>query len=109
MPINYKVLGQQNPAAATNANLYVVPANTQSIVSCVNVTNLSAANMLFRLAVRPAGATLSNVHYIAYDNIVPGQDSIVLNMGITMGNTDILACYATQANLVFHAYGTELT
>jgi len=44
MPINYKVLGQSNPAATTATTLYTVPAGTQAVVSTIAVCNQAAAS-----------------------------------------------------------------
>ena len=59
MAITYKVLGQTNPAANTANNLYTVPAATSAIISTISVCNQSTSAGTFKLAVRPAGATLS--------------------------------------------------
>ena len=93
MPTNYKVLGQSAPAANTTVNVYTVPAATQAVISSIvicNRNNVANVNAVFRIAVQPAGAALANQHYIAYDSVVAGNDSIALSLGITMGNTDVL-------------------
>ena len=61
----YKVLGQSNPAATTATAIYTVPAGNSAIVSTLNICNLNSSAGSFRIAVRPAGATLANVHYLA--------------------------------------------
>lgn len=109
MPTSYKVLGQQAPSATTATTLYTVPASTQAVLSTIVVCNRDTASATFRIAVRPAGATLANQHYIAYDVTVGGNDSTALTLGITMNTTDILTIYASTANLSFNAFGTEVT
>ena len=67
MATTYKVLGQSAPSAATATTLYTVPAATQAVVSTINVVNTHASTAdVVRVAIRPAGATLSNEHYIVY-------------------------------------------
>jgi glucose-6-phosphate dehydrogenase assembly protein OpcA len=108
MATTYKVLGQSNPAATTLTSLYTVPAATQSVISSISVANLTATAATFRIAVRPAGASISNQHYIGYDITVGASDTTIITVGITMGATDVLSVYASTANLVFQAFGSEV-
>jgi hypothetical protein len=57
--------------------------------------------------VRPAGATLAAVHYVAYDVAVGAADTTALTLGITLATTDVVTVYASTANISFHAYGDE--
>jgi hypothetical protein len=59
------------------------------------------------VAVRPAGATLAAVHYVAYDVAVGAADTTCLTLGITLATTDVVTVYASTANISFHAYGDE--
>lgn len=109
MPTTYKVLGQSNPSATTATTLYTVPASTQTVVSTIIVANLAATAATFRIAVRPDGTTLANQHYIAYDVTVGANDSTALTLGLTLGDTDVITVYASTVNLVFSAYGSEIS
>lgn len=109
MAIVYKVLGQSNPAATTQTTLYTVPASTSAVVSTVTITNLAGTDATFRLAVRPAGETLANKHYITYDTTVPANDMVALTLGVTLATTDVVACYASTANVSFGIFGSEIS
>lgn len=109
MPTVYKVLGQSNPAATTATTLYTVPASTSAVVSTITIANISGTAITYRIAVRPAGATLANQHYVAYDAGIPANDTIALTLGITLATTDIITVYASNTNAVFNAYGTEIS
>lgn len=109
MATTYKVLGQSAPAATTATALYTVPSATSAVVSTINVCNRSAVNVDFRVAVRPAGASLANQHYLCYDLIVPANDSIALTLGVSLAATDVLEVYAGTENLSFTAFGAELS
>lgn len=102
-----KVLGQSNPAATTATTLYTVPAGKESVISSISVANLTATAATFRIAIRPAGAALTNAHYFAYDITVGASDTTVITVGITLTATDVVTVYASTANLVFQAYGDE--
>lgn len=102
-----KVLGQSNPAATTATTLYTVPSARETVISSISVANLTTSNATFRIAIRPAGATLANVHYFAYDITVGASDTTVITVGITLAATDVVTVYGSTANLVFQAYGDE--
>jgi hypothetical protein len=108
MPQTHKVLGQSNPSATTLTSLYTVPASTQAIVSTLSVANLGVSTT-FRVAVRPAGATLANQHYIVYDASVSANDSVFFTLGISLAATDVVSVYAGTANLAFSMFGVEVT
>ena len=109
MPTTYKVLGQSNPAATTLTTLYTAPAATQAVISSIVIANLTSSAATFRIAVRPAGASIANSQYIAYDITVGASDSTVLTLGITIGATDVISVYASTTTLTFSAYGSEIS
>ena len=102
-----KVLGQSNPSATSATTLYTVPSAKEAVVSSISVCNLASSSATYRIAIRPAGATLANVHYLAYDVTVGAADTTIITVGITLATTDVITVYASTANLVFHAYGDE--
>lgn len=108
MATTYKVLGQSNPSATTATTLYTVPSATQAVISTIVIANLTSSAATFRIAVRPAGASLANSQYIAYDITVGASDSTALTLGVTMNATDVLTVYASTANLTFTAFGSEI-
>ena len=108
MATTYKVLGQSNPSATTATTLYTVPAATQAVVSTIVIANLTATAATYRIAIRPAGATLANSQYVAYDITVGASDSTALTLGITLNTTDVITIYASTANLTFTAFGSEI-
>ena len=109
MATTYKVLGQSAPAATTATTLYTVPAATSAVVSTLVITNRAAATATYRVAVRPAGATLSTEHYIVYDSTLANNDAVFLTLGITLAATDVITVYASSSTTTFSAYGSELT
>lgn len=71
------------------------------------MANLTATAATFRLAVRPAGASIANQHYIGYDITVGASDSTLITVGLTLATTDVISVYASTANLAFSAFGDE--
>jgi hypothetical protein len=102
-----KVLGQVNPSATTATTLYTVPSAKSAVISTLTICNQAATSATYRIAVRPAGATLAALHYVAYDISVGASDSTALTLGITLATTDVVTVYASTATLSFHAYGDE--
>ena len=109
MATTYKVLGQSAPGATTATTLYTVPSATQAIGSSLTVANRETAQATFRLAVRPAGASLANQHYVAYYVPIGPNDSVFLTLGLSLAATDVVEVYASTANLSFGLFGTELS
>ena len=107
MAVNYKVLGQSAPAAATLTTLFT--ASTDTVCSSIVVCNRSATATQFRVAVRPSGAAISNEHYVYYDLTIPGNDTFIATIGITLEATDVVSVYNTLATLSFNLYGSEIT
>lgn len=107
MATELKVLGQANPSAATPTTLYTVPASTEAVCSSLSVCNRSGTATSFRVAVRPAGAVLSNEHYLYYDVTLAGNDTFVATIGMSLDETDVVTVYATLATLSFNLFGQE--
>ncbi len=108
MALTYKVLGQINPTANTLTTLYTVPAATQTVVSTIAVCNQSNVATAFSLAVQPAGAAIASKHYLNYQTLIPGNDTITLTIGLTLGNTDVISANVGSGNISIHAYGSEI-
>ena len=105
----YKVLGQSNPSATTATTLYTAPAATSTVLSTVTICNQASTAGTFRLAVRPAGASLAAQHYIAYDTPIAANDTVALTLGMTLATTDVVTIYASSATMSFTAFGSEIS
>jgi hypothetical protein len=101
----YKVLAQNAPSATTATTLYT--ATNAVIVSSLNVANTGGAADTIRIAVRPAGASLANQHYLVYGVQVPSGSIFTYTGGITLANTDVITIYSTTGTSSFSAFGSE--
>lgn len=105
----YKVLGQLAAAATTEEGLYAVPASSSAVVSTIVVANRGTTSATYRIAVKPTAATtLASNHYIAYDVAIAANDSTALTLGVTLAANNAIRTYASNANLTFSAFGSEL-
>ena len=109
MPTIYKVLGQSAPSATTATTLYTVPSATDAVVSTISVCNRAATSGTYRIAIRPAGASLANEHYIAFDSAITANNTTFITVGVTLDATDVITVYASSANMSFSAFGTEIS
>lgn len=109
MAVTYKVLGQSKPTAATATTLYTVPSGSgnYAVVSTINIANITAEPSNVRVAVRPAGATLEDKHYIMYDNGVSPYTSQSFTIGITLAQTDVVTVYDSAGKCAFNLFGSE--
>ena len=110
MPTTYKVLGQVNPVACTYTTLYTVPPATQAVISTISICNANTtANANYSIAVRPAGESINAKHFLTSNNVVGSLDTIMLTIGLTLGNTDVVTVWVTSPNIAFGLYGSEIT
>lgn len=107
MATTRKVLGQVAPSAATDTTLYTVPSSTSTVVSSLVVCNRGAAATLFRVAIRPAGATIDPKHYLYYDVEVAPNDTFAATLGITLATTDVVTVRCRDATVSFSLFGEE--
>ena len=108
MTISYKVLGQINPPANTQTNIYTTPTGNSTVVSTVTICNQSSSSTTFCIAVQKTGAALSSQHYINFNTPLPANDTITLTLGITMSASDILSANAATSTVSFSAFGSEI-
>ena len=100
----YGILGQASPAAAVFAAAYTAPAGRHATVR-VLVCNRGAAD-LFRVAISPAGASIANAHYVAFDQPIPGYDS-ASSVAFTVTENDVVRVYSSSGATSFTVTGIE--
>ena len=108
MPTTYKVLGQLAATANTEANVYVVPSATSTVISTVTICNRSAAPTTYRLNVKVANAATANAQFIAFDAVAPGNDTVFLTLGLTLGAGDVFAANCAASTVSISAFGSEI-
>ena len=109
MATAYKILGQSNPSATTETDLYAVPSATETIVSSIIVCNQAASAGTFRISVSADGAATAAKDYLYYDVSIPANDTFIATVGLTIDATDKIRVYASSANMSFSAWGSEIS
>jgi len=108
MATSYKVLGQVIPSATTNTTLYTCGTANGAVGSTLAICN-QGVSTLVRVAVRPAGASLTGSQYILYDVPTSANDSLFLTIGVALANTDVVTVYSGTANVSFSLFGSEMS
>lgn len=107
MPTTYKILGQAAPST-TGAVLYTAPAAGSAVISTIVIANIASLAKTFRVLVR-SGSSYGTQNHLAYDTSVPANDSIVMTLGITISGSCQVVVSGSDANVVFNAFGSEIT
>ena len=109
MAFGYKILGQAAPADTSNADLYTVPASTESIISSLAVANVTATDATYRIYVRAAGAAAADSNALVKDGTATANTTTTIGIGISLAATDVVTVQSGTADaLTFHAFGTEV-
>jgi hypothetical protein len=107
-----KILGQLNPTANTQGNVYVVPASTAAVINNITVANQSAANASYSIIVMPSGgfsATAANTYFVVRGGVVPASDTALLSLGLTLPTGTVLAANTNSGSLSISAFGVEIS
>lgn len=107
MATTRKVLGQSAPAAVTNTDLYTVPSATSTVVSSIVVANRNSGTSTWRAAVRVNGAAVTDKQWAYYNVVIPGADTFIATVGLTLSAGDVVTVWASSANLSFQLFGEE--
>lgn len=92
----------------STTTIYTVPSATQSICSTLVICNRDVTNAYYDIVVRPNGDALVDKHYITYDALVGGEDTVTLTLGISLDAADVIAITASNPNLSVTMFGNEI-
>ena len=113
MANTYKILGQLNPTANTQGNVYVVPAATEAVINSIQIANQSTTNASYSLIVMPSAnfsSPASNGQYfIIRGSMIPFADAATLTLSLSLPAGAIVAANTNSGNLSFSAFGVEIT
>lgn len=109
MASTYKVLAQSFPAAVTLTEVYDVPDGSTAVISTIVVCNRGSTQTSFRISIQIDNAADDESQYLYYDTPIPGNDTFVATLGITLGADDRINVYAGAEQLSFNIFGAEIT
>lgn len=109
----YKILGQVNPSANTQSNVYVVPAATEAVVNSITVANQGTSNVSYSVIVMPsaefATPASNGKYFLIRGSSMPGGDTATLTLSLTLPAGAVLAANTNSADLSFSAFGVEIS
>ncbi len=109
MATSYKILGQSAPADTNDANLYTVPAGTETVISTLSVTNDTGSTATFRIYLRKNGAAAGAVNALYFDAPLAANSTMLATAGFTLSAGDIITVRTGTGNaLGFQAFGSEI-
>jgi len=105
----YKVLGQSAPAS-TSADLYTVPASTDTVVSTINACNTHASNSAtIDIAVRVGGSSIATKDYLVKGLALAAGSTFTYTAGVTLDATDVITVVSSTNDVAFAAFGSEIS
>tara|TARA_R100001443_G_scaffold51299_1_gene63272 strand:- start:43 stop:369 length:327 start_codon:yes stop_codon:yes gene_type:complete len=104
----YKILGQVADASANDVELYR-QTGVETIVSSIVVCNRENAANTFRIATKTDDSAVANTDYLAYDTSIAANDTVTLTLGITLEAGAEISVGASDANVTFNAFGTQIS
>lgn len=92
-------------------NLYATGGATTAIVSSVIICNEAASAVTVRVGVSPTNGTTAPASgkFLVYDRTVAANDTLILNLPLTLGNTAYLNCSSSASTVSFTAAVAEVS
>ncbi len=112
MANSFKILGQVNPTANTQSNVYVVPTATAAVVNSININNTGAANASYSIIIVPSTDDSTSPlpkHFILRGSIAPSGDTVLLDFPLTLPAGTVVAANTNNGSLAISAFGVEVT
>ena len=118
MPQTYKILGQVFTTPNTLSNIYVTGSSAadSAVINSIYFCNQGVFTANVDIIIRPIGEALANKHYIVRKQKVEGAATVLLNLGVTVGNNTIIAANTQYtagvgglSNVSYSAFGIEIT
>lgn len=111
MANSYKILGQLNPTANTQGNVYVVPAVSAGIIQSITVANQTSTNASYSLIVMPSAnysSPAANTYFVVRGGIAPANDTAIFSINLTLPAGAVLAANASSSSISISAFGVEV-
>ena len=111
MANSFKILGQVNPTANTQSNVYVVPTATAAVINSININNTGAANASYSIIIVPSTDNSTSPlpkHFILRGSIAPSGDTVLLDFPLTLPAGTVVAANTNNGSLAISAFGVEV-
>ena len=109
MPDAPQILGQVNPTASTNTDLYTVPGATAAVCGSLLACNQTAAQIKIRIAIVKSGDVLGVKSYLFFNLPVEAEDTFEFNIGLSLAAGDKIVVWANSPDVSFNVTGVQVT
>lgn len=110
MPTIYKDSQVQGTSStSTYANLYNTTGSTTAIVSGIVVCNEAASSVTIRIGIQTSAAAPTSGKWIVYDTTVSANDSLIINVPISLGNSKYIMVSSSANTCSFTASIAEIS
>ena len=96
-------------STATFSTLYNTGASTTAVVSAIHICNEGAAAVTIRIGFDTTAGTPGTGEFLIYDRVIAANDTLILNLPLTLGNTTYIRCSSSAATCTFTASVAEVS
>jgi len=108
----FKILGEPSNPSTTNTTLYSVPntdQKAQAVISVLVIANTTNAALTARVFCVPRGGSAAQSNALFYDFSIAANTTDTALKGLTLRAGDSIVVRASATNLIFTAFGSEIT
>ena len=103
----YKVLGQLAPTANTVESLYATPYGCSTICSTLTVCAQTVVST-YSILIKEANEAITTKSYIVKDATLQAGESLLLTIGITLAQNQMIAVSSSSGSVSFVLFGEEI-
>ena len=96
-------------STSTYSTLYNTGAATTAVVSSIIICNEAAAAVTIRIGLAASATTPASGAFIVYDRSVPANDTLILNLPLSLGNTKYIRVSSSAITCSFTAAVAEIS
>ena len=96
-------------ATSTYSTLYSTGASTTAVVSAIVICNEAASSVTVRVGLAASATTPASGQFLVYDAAIAANDTLVLNLPVTLGNTTYIRVSSSATTCTFTAAVAEVS
>lgn len=100
---------QGTASTGTYSTLYNTAGATTAVVSSIVVCNEASAAVTIRVGLAASAGTPASGAFLLYDRTVPANDTLILNLPVTLGNTTYIRVSSSANTTSFTAAVAEIS
>jgi hypothetical protein len=78
-------------------------------VSSIIICNVAASSVTVRVGLDTTAGTPASGEFLIYDRVVAANDTLILNLPVTLGNTRFIRCSSSAITCTFTAAVAEIS